>query len=194
MYNISYEVIIMAIRKYKSTDYEQVVNVCLDTCDPILKQKPLNRYIKRMFCDYYIQNEPENCFVLTDENDSAVGYVYGASNYGNYHKKMGEYLKDIAEIEGGKYLPDAYTEMYDHYIYENEYPAHLHIDIFEQYRGNGNGSQLIKEFCRNMREQGITGVMLIVGADNVRAQKFYEKNGFKLLKKKKSGFTYGIKL
>lgn len=184
----------MAVRKYESKDYEQVVNVCLDTCDPELKQKPLNRYIKRMFCDYYLEKEPENCFVLTDENDSPVGYVYGTAAYSEYHKNMAEYLKDIAEIENGKYLPDAYIEMYNHYIYEKEYPAHLHIDIFPEHRGKGNGSELIKEFCRNISEKGVTGVMLIVGADNVRAQKFYEKNGFILLKKKKSGFAYGIKL
>ena len=184
----------MAIRKYQDKDYENLVNVCLDSCDPEVQQAPIYRYIKLMFCRYYIEKEPENCVVVTDENDTAVGYVYGAQDYDEYHRNMTEYLEGIAEVENGIFLPDAYVEMYNHYIYKDEYPAHLHIDIFGEYRSKGYGSDMIKAFCDNLRKKGVKGVMLIVGFDNVRAQKFYERNGFTLLNKKKSGFAYGMKL
>lgn len=184
----------MAIRKYEIKDYNNVVDVCLDTRDPNEQQTPINRYIKLMFCRYYIEKEPENCFVVTDDEDNAVGYILGCADYDNYHKNMSEYLQGIAEIENGKYLPDAYVEMYNHDIYKKDYPAHLHIDIFGEYRSHGYGSFMIKALCDHLKSKGIKGVMLIVGGDNERAQKFYERNGFTLLNKKKSGYAYGLKL
>ncbi len=186
--------VILAIRKYEKKDYNDLINVCLDTCDPTVQQEPINQYVKLMFCRYYIEKEPDNCVVVTDENDVAVGYVYGAQDYDFYHKNMAEYLQGISEVENGLFLPDAYVEMYNHYIYKDEYPAHLHIDIFGEHRSKGYGSEMIKAFCDNLRAKGVRGVMLIVGYDNERAQKFYERNGFKLLNKKKSGFAYGMKL
>lgn len=184
----------MAIRKYENKDYQQVVNICLDTYDSEEQKSPINQYIKQMFCRYYIEKEPENCFVVTDDNDTAMGYVYGASDYDTYHRNMTEYLQLIAEIKNGVYLSDAYVEMYNHEIYKEDYPAHLHIDIFGDFRSKGYGSVMIEAFCNNLKEKGIKGVMLIVGNENIRAQKFYEKNGFTLLNKKQIGFAYGKKL
>lgn len=184
----------MAIRKYEAKDYEQVINICLDTCNKEEQQTPICQYIKQMFCLYYIEVEPENCVVVTDENDVAQGYVYGASDYDYYHNNMTKYLEKIAEIKGGVYISDAYVEMYDHKIYKDEYPAHLHIDIFEHFRSKGYGSAMIEAFCNNLKEKGIKGVMLIVGSDNEGAQRFYERNGFTLLHKKESGYAYGRKL
>lgn len=184
----------MAIRRYKPTDYEQIVNICLDTYDKEEQKLPIYKYIKQMFCRYYIEKEPENCFVVTDDNDTAMGYVYGASDYDAYHRNMTEYLQVISEINNGIYLSDAYVEMYNHEIYKEDYPAHLHIDIFGDFRSKGYGSEMIGAFCNNLKEKGIKGVMLIVGCDNIGAQKFYEKNGFTLLNKKQSGFAYGKKL
>ena len=181
----------MAIRKYEPKDYEQIINICLDTYDKEEQEAPINQYIKQMFCRYYIEKEPENCFVVTDDNDLAQGYVYGASDYDTYHKNMTEYLELIAEIRGGMYISDAHIEMYDHEIYKSEFPAHLHIDIFGEFRSKGYGSQMIEAFCQNLKDKGIKGVMLIVGDENTGAQRFYERNGFKLLHKKKTGYAYG---
>lgn len=184
----------MSIRKYDKKDYEQIVNICLDTYDKEEQKEPIYQYIRQMFCRYYIEKEPDNCFVVTNENDLPMGYVYGASDYDYYHRNMTEYLEAISEIENGIFLPDAYVEMYNHEIYKDDYPAHLHIDIFEEFRSKGYGSVLIDSFCNNLKNKGIRGVMLIVGSDNIRAQKFYEKNGFTLLNAKKSGYAYGKKL
>ena len=86
---------------------------------------------------------------------------------------MSEYLELIAEIRGGMYISDAHIEMYDHEIYKNEFPAHLHIDIFGEYRSKGYGSKMIEAFCNNLKEKGIkvVEVLLHVGLGTFRPVK-----------------------
>lgn len=184
----------MNIRKYEPEDRAQVVKICLHNADLEDASSPIGEFIYQMFCSYYVDIEPENCFVAVDDNDVPFGYVYGAADFDRYAVQFENYLKTIREIDGGKYLPDALVEMYNHYIYKNEYPAHLHIDLLENGRGSGVGSALIKKYCENIKSRGINGVMLIVGSDNIRGRNFYEKNGFTLLADKHSGAAYGKKL
>lgn len=181
----------MEIRKYEKKDYEQVRYICVHDMLDNEKNAPLVKYVELMFCRYYIEFEPENCFVAVDENDVPVGYVYGVSDYDKYQSRMGEYLKGISELNNRTYLPEALIEMYDHAVFKDKYPAHLHIDILPEYQSKGFGSRLITEFCNNIKNQGINGVMLIVGADNGGARRFYERNGFVLLQEKPTGAAYG---
>lgn len=181
----------MEIRKYKETDYDRIVEICLDTADPEKQAQPVNIWVKLMFCRYYIEKEPESCFVAVDENDVPMGYCFGAVDYDKYASQMDEYLKGISEMENEGYLSISLVEMYNHYIYKDTYPAHLHIDFLEPYRGKGYGSALIEALCADFKSRGVDGVMLIVGSDNFRAHKFYEKLGFNILDKKNSGYAYG---
>ena len=114
---------------------------------------------------------------------------YASKNIYNFS----EYINAVAEIEDRKFLSDALTEMYDHAIYKNDYPAHLHIDILPDYQSKGIGSKLIKAFCDNLKEQNVKGVMLIVGTENEGARRFYERNGFTLLQDMPTGAAYGMK-
>lgn len=183
----------MKIRKFLPKDYQQVVNICAmdqEPTDPV----ELWDYVKTMFCYYYIEQEPDCCYVAVDENDVPFGYIYGSKNYDEYHNNFQPYLKRIAEINSNNYFADAQVEMYNHYIYKDEYPAHLHIDLLPGTRSNGTGSKLMSEFCKYLEELNIKGVMLIVGAENEGARRFYEKNGFKLLDCKATGASYGKKL
>ena len=183
----------MNIRKYQKKDFEATKYVCLnDMLDKEGYEKVIE-YVEVMFCRYYLEKEPENCFVAVDENDKPIGYVYGSSDYDKYQANFSEYLKEVAEIEERKFLPDALTEMYDHAIYKKDYPAHLHIDILPDHQSKGIGSKLIRVFCDNLREQSVKGVMLIVGTENEGARRFYERNGFTLLQDKPSGAAYGMK-
>lgn len=180
----------MKIRKYKSSDFEATKYICVHdmigkNCDDLLK------YVEVMFCRYYLEKEPENCFVAVDENDKPIGYVYGAADYDTYQNNFTDYIKRVAEISNRTFLKDALTEMFDHAIYKDKYPAHLHIDILPEYQSKGVGSKLITAFCDDLKERGINGVMLIVGSDNTGARRFYERNGFTLLQDIESGAAYG---
>ena len=54
---------------------------------------------------------------------------------------------------------------------EGKYIGHTDVELSEEGR-----KQL-----ENMRSKGIKGIMLVVGTENKRGIKFYEKNGFKRL-------------
>lgn len=183
----------MNIRKYQEKDFEATKFVCLNDMIGKPNYEKVIEYVEVMFCRYYLEKEPENCFVAVDENDRVIGYTYGSADYDKYQANFSEYLKMVEEIESRRFLADALTEMYDHAIYKNDYPAHLHIDILPDYQSKGIGSKLIKAFCDNLREQNVKGVMLIVGTENEGARRFYERNGFILLQDKPSGAAYGMK-
>ncbi len=180
----------MVIRKYEEKDREQVIYICLNDMFGKYEQSLID-YVEWMFCRYYIEVEPQNCFVAVDENDKPVGYCYGVADYDEYQKNFEPYIRKVESLNDRAFLKDALTEMYDHAIYKRDYPAHLHIDILPDYQSKGIGSRLIDAFCNNLKAQSIKGVMLIVGTENEGARRFYERNGFTLLQDIKTGAAYG---
>ena len=76
-----------AIRPYQEKDRERVRQICLKNADCAYAPEETKEYILLMFCDYYIEQEPENCFVAVDANDNAVGYIICAENYEKYAER-----------------------------------------------------------------------------------------------------------
>lgn len=62
------------------------------------------------------------------------------------------------------------------------------ISVDPQYRGQGIGGRLLEEIVRYARENGYNSVRLDVIDTNPRAQKLYERKGFKAVKTDKFGF------
>ncbi len=62
--------------------------------------------------------------------------------------------------------------------YGAEYPAHLHIDLLPEAQGQSWGRKLIQTLVVALREQGVSGLHLVAGADNTGAIAFYPRVGF----------------
>lgn len=181
----------MNIRRYEERDYEKVRQICLTNADVSPDNNKVADFILLMFCDYYIEQEPENCFVAVDDNDEPVGYVYGAIDYDKYRKTfLAQYYPRIKAISLRRSC-EAKIEMRDHEIYKKGYPAHFHIDVLASYQSAGVGSMLLSNFCDNLKRKNADGVMMICGKDNIGAQKFYKKNGFEVLHTKRTGVAMG---
>jgi ribosomal protein S18 acetylase RimI-like enzyme len=179
----------VTIKPYEPKYFEDVRQVCINTGPKEASTDPVMRdFILFTFCDYYCEQEPENAFVLVDENDRAQGYVFGATNFWTYIKKIKPYLAKVKKL-GFEYYKDAVGEIIGHGIYSFKYPAHLHIDINEPFRGNGNGSKMISTLTAHMKSNGAKAIMLVVGTSNTRGINFYKKNGFKILASFKSSGT-----
>ncbi|HZK21988.1 MAG TPA: GNAT family N-acetyltransferase [Oscillospiraceae bacterium] len=183
----------MRIRKYEKKDFDKVRNICLTNADISQDNKKVSDFILLMFCDYYIKEEPECCFVAVDDEDNPVGYVYGAFDYDKYHKIFMEYYYPKIKSISLKRAISAKIEMKDHAVYKKEYPAHFHIDVLASNQSGGLGSKLLSKFCEHLEEQGSKGVMMICGKDNTGAQRFYKKNGFDTLHTKRTGVAMGKK-
>lgn len=185
----------VTIKQYEPKYFEDVRQVCINTGPLEARTDPNMRdFILFTFCDYYCEQEPENVFVLVDENDRAQGYVFGARDFKSYIKKMRPYLKKVKKT-GKENYRDAIGEILGHAIYSLKYPAHLHIDINEPFRGNGNGSRMISTLTEHMKtNKGVKSIMLIVGTSNKRGIKFYKKNGFKTVRVLKGGTVMGKEL
>ena len=59
-----------------------------------------------------------------------------------------------------------------------QYPAHLHIDLYPRLQGRGIGRRMIERLLAWMIAAGTPGVHLGVGPTNARAIAFYERCGF----------------
>ena len=77
---------------------------------------------------------------------------------------------------------------------EKEYPAHLHIDILEQYTGQHGGSILMNALLDHLKKVNCPGVCLGVSRTNERAFGFYRHFGFEILAEEEGGWFLGLKL
>jgi ribosomal protein S18 acetylase RimI-like enzyme len=75
-----------------------------------------------------------------------------------------------------------------------DYPSHLHIDLLERVRGQGNGRLLIERMLAQLREHGSRGVHLGVAANNANAIAFYRHLGFEEVGQEPGELTMGRRL
>ena len=172
----------VVIKKYEPKYFEDVRQVCINTGPLSAATDPnMREYILSTFCDYYCEQEPENVFILVDEEtDTAQGYVFRAKDFKKYIKNMKPYLKRVKQTGKENYL-EAITEIIGHAVFSLKYPAHLHIDINEPYRGNGNGSKMISTLTNHMKKcRGVRSIMLIVGTGNTRGITSIRKTALRL--------------
>lgn len=167
----------VSIRKYEEKDYDGVCYSCLNSEDNEGMTEELGDFILNTFCRYYIDNEPENCFVV-DDDSKAVGYIICAENYDKFKKIYDEdyFLRSKKYDESYvKWAAEAYIL---HEKYKETYPAHLHIDILPEYQRMGLGGKLLAALFDHLKAKGIKGVMLTTGTENLTANNFYNKYGF----------------
>ena len=168
----------MTIRPYKEKDKSNVRNICIETSVGNEAPEKERLFILNLYCDYYIEQEPQNCFVLADENDDAVGYILCSENIKKYIKNTASYRSLIKSKGIIKYLY-SWGEIIAHLPASKNCKAHMHIDILPPYQHKGYGTKLINELKENLSSKGIHSVMLVVNSSNENAVKFYKKNGFK---------------
>lgn len=182
----------IVIRGYREADHDQVQRVCLGTgTDPTFAQPQMQQLLLNAFCNYYIEQEPENCFVADDGN-GVVGYILCARDAGVWKENF-----------PGCYAPgweDGPLKMFYEGVmasplkYAGEYPAHLHIDILPEYQRVGVGSRLMDALLDHLRQLHIPGVMLGVASDNEKGKNFYRKYGFSVLEEGPQEIVMGMKL
>lgn len=184
----------MEIKRYEEKYKEDVRFVCCNSDGPCDWDEDKKHFILTTFCDYFIEQEGDNCFIAVDENDRAVGYVICAENYKNFKKVfIKEYISRFKKNEISHRMV-AYLSTFIQSILKKEYPAHMHIDILPEYQRMGLGHKLMDALCENLKEKNIKGVCLTMFAGNEKGGNFYKKYGFKLIKTVFSTAVFALKL
>lgn len=184
----------MAIRYYEPKDMENVRFVCLDSAGKIKASKYEQNFLLNTYCNYYIENEPQNCFVATDENDNAMGYILCAEDFDKFSKIfLNKYATRHIKFKWIYRLASQFS-IAEQKKYKRDYPAHLHIDLLPGYQQKGLGRKLINALCDHLQQKGVKGVMLSVFIGNRGAIRFYEKCGFTRVKTNLTDIVFAKKL
>lgn len=180
------------IRMYEPKDFERVRMICQETDDSFAAEE--REVLWCLFCDYYVEQEPEHTTVLANDADEAVGYLMIAADWETYKRIYRElYIPRLQQLnrrqtQEKEHNLDALPELWV------EYPAHMHIDILPQFQSQGWGARLMDAGCEQLRNLGCPGLMLGVDAANTGAIRFYERYGFLALRRSPGAILYGLKL
>ncbi|MHA2247839.1 MAG: GNAT family N-acetyltransferase [Candidatus Hodarchaeales archaeon] len=197
------------IRNYQPEDRNHIINICCRTGymgeessghfdDPYL--------FGLLFCLYYVDYEPENCFVAVDEeHNQVIGYILSTLDSKKQEKQFRK--KMIPKIIRRSFLYTIWRHhrtfrVFWHFrrVFQKDsglideqtlltlYPAHLHIDILPQYHRQGIGTKLMEKLETHFKIQKVKGVHLGTGERNTRAILFYKKLGFSMIYKGPSGY------
>lgn len=185
----------MNIRKAKEKDIQNIEKICIETAPPVLRKNKKAREITlQTYNKFYTRASLEHCFVATNEQDEAVGYILCAPDYESYLDSFKHTeLKKIFKLNPLKGLY-AYGEALVQKPYSKAFPAHLHIDILAPYHRMGIGTALMEQLKAHLKTIQCKGVFLSVGKTNAGAVAFYKAQNFEILKEAGGAYLMGCTL
>lgn len=181
------------VRPYRPDDLEALYEICLKTGDGGGDATPLYedlRLIGEIFAAPYALLEPGHAWVAEDEVGVA-GYILGTPDTRAFEARLeAEWwpalrvrYADTADVPGWKRTREQWDAYYIHHPPPNPEaavdaaPAHLHIDLLPRLQGQGVGKALIDRWLTGVGGRAHLGCQ----AENLRAQRFYERYGFRRL-------------
>jgi GNAT superfamily N-acetyltransferase len=195
------------VRRFEERDREAIRKICSDAA----LEKPNTQFHEDRelaplcFTDYYLEYEPESCFV-GEVGGRVVGYLVGCTDTRAFNRVFrSRYLPRIVARIGWQLLTLRYRKketyqmlwwtLMEHFrpgekleVPLDEYPAHTHINLVPEYRGCGLSNQLSRAFRQHMRELGITGLHGIIierAGDNSLFNRFSGRREYRLIATKR---------
>ena len=132
------------------------------------------RAFQDLWLDQYLRHERDLVFAAvggSDQTPVVVGYLVGC--------KLNPALSERFAALG--YLQNFASEC-------ARFPAHLHVNIDDGFRGRGIGERLIEALCERLRAHDVAGVHVVTGRDQ-RNVGFYTRIGFSELARTPRGQT-----
>ena len=143
-------------------------------------------------CDYYIDLEPENGFVVADEFDKPVGYILCSVNRERFNNVFPSYITQLRRSNYKMYAEQKKVFKQSENI-PHGYSARFTINVLPSFRGKGRGKALVERLTEHLYAMGIDGMYTISESDSVSA--FCERLGFeKILQIDSKHCVYGKRL
>ncbi|MBI4598199.1 MAG: GNAT family N-acetyltransferase [Candidatus Omnitrophica bacterium] len=183
------------IRRYEPRDREAIRQLACDTADrgaPVERFFPDRGVIADLLTAYYTDYEPDATWVA-DTDGVVIGYVTGCVDTRRCQRISacriipgsiwrGVQRGALSRRETWQILRMGWRTFwrggYNRTVSLAEYPAHLHLNIREGFRGQGIASQLMARFLEQARQARRRGVHASVRGDNAPACRFFERMGF----------------
>lgn len=195
---------VISIRHYKVSDQASVLGISADTAyfgDPVEAFLEDRQLYNDSFARYYTEHEASMLWVA-DGSDGLVGFLLGCADTTTQAHAWRKYIlrRVLIRAMSGKYQLGRKTASFAWgmligairgeklRIDMEEYPAHLQIDVRQEYRGEGVGRRLIESYLDQLRAMKVSGVHLETTSQNKAACHLYEKVGFQLLDESSSHF------
>lgn len=176
------------IRKFKSTDREQVRTIATSTATGYPRSDL--QLVADLLTEYYVTYEPEHMLIAEVEGE-VIGYLSGCFNSARCRWIKGTRVIPKATIKALFRSEVGWSEVryLGSFVYvtahgglrsspPSGYPAHFHVNIAEGWRGQGMGTELVKKFLSMLRNNGVTGVHVRVRRNARRASRFFRSLGF----------------
>lgn len=189
-YNKAQEVIKLNIIPYSDAYLKQVEAITIATSSKAASDPIHRQFTLAMYCNGYLAH---GIVYLLEENQHIFGYIMCAPDISSYLKNTLSQQEIISSLPT-PYPQRAAREWHNYRRYEENYPAHMHIDLSAEARGQHYGTALIRKLLKTLKANKIKGLMLGVGKDNRGAIHFYRKNGFTILEEETSSYLMGIRL
>jgi GNAT superfamily N-acetyltransferase len=181
------------IRPYEPGDLDALYDICLKTGDGGADATHLyadHRIIGEIFAAPYATLQPDCAFVAEDDAGVA-GYIIGAPDTRAFEARLEaawwpglrERYADTADVPLHKRNREQWDAYYIHHPPPNPQavidvaPAHLHIDLLPRLQGQGVGKALMDRWLARIGGRAHLGCQ----AENHRAQRFYDRYGFRRL-------------
>ena len=141
---------------------------------------------------YYTDCEPGSLWVA-EHAGRVVGYLAGCLGTQRYQRMMARRVVPHAVLgaitRGALWSPQlrrlarAGIATWRHGGFRqrvplDRYPAHLHVNIQEAFRGQQVGRRLLERFLAQATSAGVSGIHLAVREENIPARTLFERMGF----------------
>ncbi|MEE4193790.1 MAG: GNAT family N-acetyltransferase [Anaerolineae bacterium] len=184
------------IRTMQLADEPTIVDICYVTSPWGRNGKQeLYQTVALRWAIHYVRHETEHCHVAvdTEEDNRVVGYLLCAPDTLRYDQEYETLthplLKANLKAVGGNNLVKRGKLQAEFGVFSHskmgpkvkklieEFPAHIHIDIYPSHHRRGIGRMLFSAHEAHLKAIGCPGYHLGVGTNNENAVKFYTSLG-----------------
>lgn len=188
------------IRPYKPEDREAVRRLVISCADTGIFPRCLHHRHQESLTDllsrYYLDHEPESCWVVDSTSDGVVGYVFGCLSSELRRRVL--FTRIVPSSLAKMLLRGAlFTCPIPRLIWaglstwlrgrrekrtaQARFPGHLHVGLDPRYRRLGLGSRLVQCFLHRAQQCGVSGVHVSVVEGNAPAVAFFRGIGFQTI-------------
>ena len=187
------------IRLYTPADRSAIRRLCWETGD---RGRPLEHVFSDLdsvadVLTRYYTDEDATATWVAESSGGIVGYLTGCLDDVRYRQAM--WRRILPQAVGGAIGRGALGRLQTWQLLRavalacrrggfdrpaalrEQYPAHLHLNLQERFRGRRIGQRLLEPFLAHARRERVPGMHAAVRSTNHRACRFFERRGFTVL-------------